>query len=1779
VANIKDRPYVGTWALEGRKLVQHTPDSLVYLQGSLTLPGCRSCDGRIDIQKFITEVSVESGVDPNGASASFTMSVPLHSTDAFARDAKFLLHPGLEVHVYTRGYFPVKGLYSNLAEPLSEGNVESALASKETARAQNTPASERPSGGSGAAYSTNQDDIDFNRVPTSLKSKWGKTAFDPTMGGDATRQKNAVIAMGAAETIERYWRTKYPNATVKITSHHRPGSDKGNHSEGAAVDFQVNYTDDSGQQRTVPALQAWGGLQQLIAAGRIPQGGSGLYLNAGPDGITGADPSQAGNGSRGGYPPGGSANTHYDFRGAYGFRTTGARGGSSWIWVDTDGDGKDEFQTGQRAAAYAALKGKGAGDVVDYYGKGGWANDDSLPTVGAGTPNLLQSLGQEPGGSAASNVNAAGKPVTGDDGGFLGPGDTRGTDVLDGASQDVLTNLRAKVSSSLLERFGLQGLGIEDVASYPYYHTFHGVVIQVGHSWSGGMQTITVQCASMLHFWQYHKINTQLSIAGAKVGNAGLDRSLKGHNFTNFHPYQIIHRLHQMTIGSQNAVGGAMSRASNLTAVDPGSGKTLQSMMTEYWNRRFNGRTVPLRMHGVSGELYSTLQAALLSRSTSENLSKKIQRHFATKGESQKLDAITGLNLGNDRKLRGRLFSQSSFGGRGAGRTKASRPPEYDEGNGGDNFALNILNVKAFHDAVANYHNYGVFEATYMSKLDIAQKVMEVTGFEFYQDVDGSLVFKPPMWNLDTSSSRVYRIEDIDIINLSFDEKEPQCTYTVVKSSQFAAKGTEAGVTGDYGKRAVYIDFRLVAQFGYRPFEFETTYLQDVQSMYYMGVARMDVLNVPINSASVTIPLRPEMRPGYPIYIPYLDCHYYVQSISHSFSVGGQCTTTMQLVGKRSKFYAPGRTDAEGIDSIDLSDGTLPQRPLEVQAGDGTPRLSGFPNVVMAMDPKQVNPMWYPSGASTTRMEKPQDFRDLLRLAGRAGLGLIGDQGDGVYTMDTIVGFDEANDPITKTVTFYFGDDVASKPAARQALQQAKQNPSGPIIEIKQAIAQYSTFKSGSAKTTDTVARAAALGAEAEAAVVALSQIADKTSVEHAKLLQKRDRLLKQQQLWVAAGNNPTEIAKVSDDASLGVKLIFQFMDLFQDKFWVGQDAQTAEEITTHHLAQLLWNRKANFSGDSGAVGAYRYYSASHPDPAEQGQDLVTFRSSGGGTDVIETPQMLDDEWADITVMGYVRTPDAIPGTFRSEAKFEDVRPQRGILVQTATGGTALGQVLPTSEILTVMFGTQLVEAERDFSSSIALRAAGGFGKTQKPISQFLSIKGVGKDPTTEDTASTYFAETWDELWGKVLRGVLAAGQRFKLHNPDGTMTAAVPVFDTSFPTQNVKSFGEQIDVKSKAAWKRELNSLVDRVGLQEALVFQRALSKGFVILSNRQDDALKAGTLTREAADVYTTALVDYIASALRLPLSVGGGSKQLYKGEHKTSTWSPVFPVSDAQGYSVVGSFQYGRGLDIEPGGVWDAIQAQDPLSVLDKKTVDNLISGLVRGQAVTVEVEKVLPGGQIVKEKREFQGKSARSALEKKALQTLRKNYSDQRLIDLGLLVASKKDPSLYEFNLMNWISSQKEGVHKLPVVNAAFSLADLSVQQDGKVCTCKAAEANIKIEAYGNEAFLTISQGGAQAPTGAGTGADDRVTEWLRQQGMAAGVPHKLQQDAMRGVALDRPTFGSLDELKTQFSDQIARITDNAASAEDRFQRFADEASAKANEKLTNVDTAFGGDEEG
>jgi hypothetical protein len=70
-----------------------------------------------------------------------------------------------------------------------------------------------------------------------------------------------------------------------------------------------------------------------------------------------------------------------------------------------------------------------------------------------------------------------------------------------------------------------------------------------------------------------------------------------------------------------------------------------------------------------------------------------------------------------------------------------------------------------------------------------------------------------------------------------------------------------------------------------------------------LAAAEMAKINGRAYQGSVTIPLRPEIRLGYPVYIQHLDTYYYITGISHSFNFGGTASTNLSLEFRRERVF------------------------------------------------------------------------------------------------------------------------------------------------------------------------------------------------------------------------------------------------------------------------------------------------------------------------------------------------------------------------------------------------------------------------------------------------------------------------------------------------------------------------------------------------------------------------------------------------------------------------------------------------------------------------------------------------------------------------------------------------------------------------------------------------------------------------------------------------------------------------------------------------------------
>jgi len=1397
-SSIEGRPYVGTWRLNQRKLVQHTPDALVFVNGEMSVPGCPRCKGKINLQPFITGLSIEAGVDAGGHSGSINLSIPKHHSDSFVRDAQFVLKPGLEIHIYLKGYFPVTDMYHDI-------------------------------------------------------------------------------------------------------------------------------------------------LEQKVSKG-------------------------------------------------------------------------------------------------------------SNQTVG--------------------------------------------------------------------QKFKTEQMGLEDVMNYPYYHCFHGVVTQVDHSYSSGFNTATIQCASMLHFWQYHRISTNASLFGVRPSNSKLRLSLEGNNFVRMTPYEIIYTLFHDTAGAASGVGFALSTKTNQGAKSSVNNQSLFSLNIEYWKRRFDSKMMNLRMHGVSGALLNAAQAAFLGRISTSQSTKILRGRFLGKDQQSRMQSFlsTAKSLGFFSSKNKDLLTYA------AKSRPTTKPAE-----------INIGQMQAFATDLSTMGQVNMWEATYQSKLDLARQVTEITGFEFYQDVDGDLVFKPPMYNLDTSESRVYTIEDIDIISLNHSSKEPEVTYMTVKGSHIRnVRGT--GLEGEWGVRGQYIDYRLVAQFGWRPGSFDTAYFNNSKSMFFAAINRMDVMNAGINYASVTIPIRPELRPGYPVYIKPMDCFYYLKSMSHSFQFGGQCTTSLQLIAKRAKFFPPGHPDKEGLDSVKLGNMILPPRPLLAKGDDGRPYITGFPNVVMSLDPNQINPLFFVVGADIEDIASPQTITNLVKAAAEME-GLLSKRVENGQTIYFIPGEKEE---------FYLEGKPKGRPNA---------------IDLKAVARRYGAKQKSHKKQIDSqqtqILKERRILEKLETRRIHLALAKKKNP----KAIAKLDAQIKQKEQRVNSLRQALQKYQESNRKELekdkSIQLLVRLVQKTRSRF-MGENKDYYQPNSSTNYLELLSDKKASFSNGH-LPGSYRYYSASHPNPSEQGMPELEFsdKSADGvkqNKNILKSPRK---------IRGFVSNPTTqFPGGSYPDVAFtENHKVERGIKVLTNDPKNPTS-IRTTDQIRRLEFAVHkirkgVVVTSYEFKDTFR-------GLRGHAISVLSSAFGKQALKDKKATLQSMFEKPWTDIsqWkhGKKqlltgFDGPLYPFASTKSTNKSGQPISSGPskfsyrglIIDPSVSvSENLKSnkkpafyettFLIAVTDYLSESWKTQSNSaLLKYYNSKVKLLRIRAKKK-----DAKKSDERKAGVATEKFEKILTFIYKLLEGRSASKPNLVEKNSRVI---EKKQTIYSPVFPVSDAKGYEVVGTYRYGRDLDLDPQGSMRQLYKMDVMQFADRKAIEDYLDASI-GKSISVTLKE---GNKSITKK--LSGKEAKTQAQRNLSNSVLKNPNARTALAYIAKKSNAKPQNAAQWDVLlrNWIANGLDGINKLPILNAAYSLADLHNHVKKKSCSCRTAEADLLMMAFAEEGFTQISKGLDQNPS-------DGAAKWQATQIINKSDSWTQHQKAISGEHLD----GRNQSLMQTFQQSIAKFQQNTSAFTEGVSSVGDQA---------------------
>ena len=483
---------------------------------------------------------------------------------------------------------------------------------------------------------------------------------------------------------------------------------------------------------------------------------------------------------------------------------------------------------------------------------------------------------------------------------------TKGIDSVPGSASFNLTaplHLSLQIANPLAKSFStlqeveiyMKGrflVGPDQEASY--YPVFWGLITSVNEGFDNGAHTIAITCQDMMRWMQV----TKVALQSAAAGNPG--------NLSN--PGGVPDSSIQV---NPNAKGRVPTAGSDKISQQAGQ----LSTVTSGFNTVYVGISIP----GIINDLVRNatgdnfLQVQDIPNGAQDQAVNIISQNQVF---STALSNIVGVNRSIISIWTERF---KSFGGAlnifGFKRTIPKQgvarqvldvevdPAAYDEIYGSD-----IVNIEALFPfgTVINEGSVGSpppFETMFGNRLDVAKEAAsKLLHFEFFQDMDGSIIFKPPFYNLDVRQNPFHVIDDIDIISMNLVEDETQLITRLDVKGTFATGKEGASNQGTYG---FAIDYDKFAKYGMRTEEMSVNFITDNEKMTTFATQELSRRNSLALNGHVRIQGRPELKLGYPIYIISQDAFYYLTGISHSFAFGGSFETDLQFTAGRVRRYDP----------------------------------------------------------------------------------------------------------------------------------------------------------------------------------------------------------------------------------------------------------------------------------------------------------------------------------------------------------------------------------------------------------------------------------------------------------------------------------------------------------------------------------------------------------------------------------------------------------------------------------------------------------------------------------------------------------------------------------------------------------------------------------------------------------------------------------------------------------------------------------------------------------
>lgn len=437
-----------------------------------------------------------------------------------------------------------------------------------------------------------------------------------------------------------------------------------------------------------------------------------------------------------------------------------------------------------------------------------------------------------------------------------------------------------------------------------YRRVFKGVVSHISYADDGKALQISIQCYGIMYLLELMQINVNPAVISG-VANA---TSLTVYQ-TKFAGNDPLRQIADAFLFGFQTDGAQLN---NLTQGTVASGQFGQAVMRGYmnkWQAILNNMIKDVHIYGVSYKDFDT--------TNTRGGSKIGVQESTVKGQSDK-------NL---------LAEQSAH---------RSTLDETDMVN--DTYYSYIRQFSPDRKIT----DIQMFNSTIINRLDLIRKMVQLVDWEGYQDIDGKIIIKPPLYNLDvlnlgprtkqTSSNpqgqgdnnnsienyltAIFPQNNPFVINLSeiLTEQESEDQAAIRKTRTTVSGNIDTQFQFGYNEKllsvAEWVDVGKLLRYGLR----EEPVVQapwfkdgDTFTLLAHAIAETVRANRGFRTYTFTIPLRPELKLGFPVFIPHKDMYAYVKSIQINYQVGATATMTVTCdsVRRRVLINTP-QKDAKG---------------------------------------------------------------------------------------------------------------------------------------------------------------------------------------------------------------------------------------------------------------------------------------------------------------------------------------------------------------------------------------------------------------------------------------------------------------------------------------------------------------------------------------------------------------------------------------------------------------------------------------------------------------------------------------------------------------------------------------------------------------------------------------------------------------------------------------------------------------------------------------------------